>query len=731
MRRAVLGCTLAAAVAAPPSHAQQTVVAVQAEVVQLDAVVTDAEGRPVRGLRLEDFQLLEDGKPQRLTHFAAAGGEVAPAPSPGDLPPPERAEPELEPATGAPRRIVIVVDDLHIGLRGLEDTRHALRRLLDEGTAPHDEVALVTTSGGVVHQLTRDRAVVKAAVSRLSLREMSVAPARGSQMTAEQAALILRGDRSAIDLATGAIVNEAGSLYAGASPQAALSAPPGEAGTAAGVVGVTAEARDSAAGKETHRQAEAVLAEALRFSAATTSVVEDVVRSLAPHPGRKVCILVSDGFLDGSGTRDERTVDLRRVIDAATRSGTVVYTLDAGGLASGADAGAAGIAAAPGLEDRVKRKSQQLLTETLVSLADATGGFLVRGTNDLAGGLRRMIDDNAAYYVLAYEPDAARRDGRFRKIELRVPGHRDYRVRTRAGYFAPDDRKRDAKGPAKAPAAAGAVTTLDDRAARELLAQARNARPTTLPVRLSADYVALDATGPQVIVNAHVDLARAVWTDGPGRRRTDVEIVGGLYDAQGTPVGPVFGRQAAVEVAIRDHPRALAQGLTYRHVLPLPPGRYEVRLLARQPRGGLAGLASQAVEVPDLAAHALTLSGVFLAASGTQEVAAADAIRAQAVRRFRRASSIDFQVYAYNVTDADAQAAEAVLQAQVWSPAGQTLAASKPVPLRLERKDGTVLPETNTIGLAGLEPGAYELRVVVVDRKANATATRKLDFAIE
>jgi VWFA-related protein len=724
MTRATLALSLAAAVAAPPARAQQTVVGVEAEVVQLDAVVTDADGGPVRGLRLEDFQLLEDGKPQRLTHFTAAGGEVA-FPDPAATAPAAAAAP-----AGAPRRIVIVVDDLHIGLRALEETRAALRRLLDEGTEPADEVALVTTSGGVVHQLTRDRAVVKAAVTRLSLRETSVAPARGSHMTAEQAALILRGDRSALDLATGAIVNEAGSLYAGASPQAALAAPPGEAG-AAGATGVTSEARDSAAGKETRRQAEAVLAEALRFSAATTSVVEDVVRSLAPHPGRKVCILVSDGFLDGSGTRDERTVDLRRVIDAATRSGTVVYTLDAGGFSSGADAGAAAIAAAPGLEDRVSRKSRQLLTETLVALADATGGFLVRGNDDLAAGLRRMVDDNAAYYLLAYEPQSTRRDGRFRRIELRVPAHRGWRVRTRAGYFAPDDRRREARTPTKAPPSAGAVTTIDDRAARELLADAATARPSALPVRASADYVALDATGPQVVVNAHVDLARASWTDGPGRRRADLEIVGGLYDAAGGAVGPVFGRQAAIEVALRDQPRVLAEGLTYRHVQPLAPGRYEVRLLARQAQGGRAGFASQAVEVPDLAGRALTLSGVFLAASGTDEVAAADAIRAQAVRRFARGSSIDFQVYAYNVTDADAQAAEAVLQAQLWSPGGQTLAASKPVPLRLERKDGTVLPETNTIGLAGLEPGAYELRVVVVDRKANATATRRLDFAIE
>lgn len=722
MRRAAAVLLACASIAAPPRvHAQQPVEGATAEVVQLDAVVTDPSGRPVRGLRLQDFQLLEDGKPQRLTHFEAAGGGAVPATDAGTTD-------ETSAVSGTPRRIVVVVDDLHIPLRGIDDARTALRRLLDDGTSPDDEVALVTTSGGVVHQLTRDRAVVKAAVSRLTARDASVLPARGSHMTPEQAALILRGDRSALELATGTIVNEPGSLYAGASPQAALSAPPGEAGAAAGS-GVTPEARDSAAAKEIHRQADAVLAEALRYSSATASVLEDVVRGLAPHPGRKVCILVSDGFLDGSGTRDERTVDLRRVIDAATRSGTVVYTLDAGGLASGADAGAAGIAVAPGLEDRVRRKTEQLLTETLVSLADATGGFLVRGTNDLAAGLRRMVDDNGAYYVLAYEPQSTKRDGRFRKIELRVPGHRDWRIRTRAGYFAPDDRKREARKDVPAPAA-GAVTTLDERAARELLADANTRRPSALPLRASADYVSLDTTGPQVVVNAHVDLARAAWSDGPGRKRAPLEIVGGAYDAQGRPQGAVFGRESAVEVALKDHARAQAQGLAYRHVLALPPGRHEVRLLARQP-GGPVGYASVVVEVPDLGSKALTLSGVFLAASGTAETAPAEAVRAQAVRHFARDSAIDFQVYAYNVTDADAGTPDAVLQAQVWTPAGKTLAASKPVPLRLERKDGTVLPETNTIGLTGIDPGAYELRVVVVDRKANQTATRRLDFAID
>jgi hypothetical protein len=247
-------------------------------------------------------------------------------------------------------------------------------------------------------------------------------------------------------------------------------------------------------------------------------------------------------------------------------------------------------------------------------------------------------------------------------------------------------------------------------------------------VRLSADYVALDATGPQVIVNAHVDLAHAVWTDATWRRGPNVEIVGGLYDADGRrrarlrPAEPRSSRD-------RDHPRAIAQGLTYRHVLPLPPGRYEVRLLARQAGGGHAGSRARRSRCRP-GGHAPTLSGVFLAARH-EEVAAAG--------RHPRPGGPALPPRVLESTSRSTRTTSPTPTPQARRRCcrrrsgrrRQDARASKPVPLRLERKDGTVLPRPNTIGLAGLEPGAYELRVVVVDRKANATATRRLDFAIE
>jgi hypothetical protein len=70
-----------------------------------------------------------------------------------------------------------------------------------------------------------------------------------------------------------------------------------------------------------------------------------------------------------------------------------------------------------------------------------------------------------------------------------------------------------------------------------------------------------------------------------------------------------------------------------------------------------------------------------------------------------------------------------VLQARIWG--GGKVIAAKPTPVAFEKKDGAPLPETNSLPLEGRSTGPYELRVVVVDRKAGLQATRKVDFTIE
>jgi hypothetical protein len=94
----------------PPPQVH-TLPPVKAELVQIDVVVTDRKGEPVRGLRPEDFEVLEDGKRQRVTHFKDGRGRPVPLLADAPAPPAAEAEP-AGPEDGQGRYIVLAVDDM-------------------------------------------------------------------------------------------------------------------------------------------------------------------------------------------------------------------------------------------------------------------------------------------------------------------------------------------------------------------------------------------------------------------------------------------------------------------------------------------------------------------------------------------------------------------------------------------------------------------------------------------
>ena len=575
---------------------QDTAVGLRAEIVRLDVVVTGGDGKPVRDLQRDDFQILEDGKPQTLTQFAVVSRPVPPTPGTPAAPDKAPAAPgPAEPLGGPGRYVVIFVDDIHIAPGHLDFAKEALRRFAAEFLGPDDRAAVITSSGPEGTQaLTGDQAVLEAAIGRLAVRQSNTAPALGSQMTPAQAELVLRGDPNALQLATRLIADEPGSVVSGQTPQAAV-----EGGGGYNPASVL-DPRDRGAAQEVRRQARAILAQELRFSEITLARIEDVLRSLAPLPGRKVCLLVSDGFLVGAGTSEEQTRHLRAVLDAATRSGAVVYALDTHGLTSaGGDSSTAGAPAPPGLRERVERLSAQEVRETLTDIANDTGGFLVRGPSELDSGLRRMREDGDVYYLAAYEPTNSKRDGKFRKIDVRLPRRAGLVVRTRRGYLAPDDRKRPERLAATRPTVGPvAAPALDEAEVRTALASP--IPPNGTPVRLVVDYLDLPPAGSQIIVGAHVSLAGLAWREAEGRRRADLDLVGGVYDANGGPAGPPFGKRFALDLTPAEQKRALKTGLLYQNRLLLGPGRFDVRLIAREPGRAPLGGALQSVEIPDV-----------------------------------------------------------------------------------------------------------------------------------
>jgi VWFA-related protein len=710
----------------------------RAEIVRLDAVVTDAQGRPVRDLKETDFEVLEDGEPQHVTNFLFVGPAEGPAAAglARERPAGEGAPPP--PGAGPGRFVVIVVDDLHIAANNLEYVKPALRRFVAETVQPGDRVALIPVgSPGGVRQLSSDRTWLEGAIEGLKSRDAFVAPARGSQMTPAQAEMVLRGDPNALRLAARSIIAEPGSVYDGGPRAAVEGQGAGSAGGAAGVAAVTEAAKERAAEGEARRQAEGILSEAMRFSGATLHTIADVILSVAELPGRKICLVVSDGFLLGTGTRSDQTRAFRSVVDAATRSGTVVYALDSLGLAlTGGDASVAGAAVPPGLQQRVDRASAHLFQETLSSLASDTGGFLVHGTNEPTPGLVRMLADNEAYYLMAYEPTNTKHDGHFRRIEVRVPGRSGLTVRTRAGYFAPDDRKQAARPGAPAPL----PVALSATEARAALGETLPAKG--IPVSLTVDYLDLPPAGPQAIVRARLEVAELPWREAEGRRRADVDVVGGVFDASGALTGPPFTRHVSLDLTPEEQERARQKGLELppQRML-ITPGPRDVRLVVLDAKRAPLGAASEKVDIPDLADGKLALSSVFLSSSteasttGGEGVAAGAGAEetlhdAQARRRFKRGESLYFQVYVYNVAPDESGPSDVVLQAQIRSN-GKLIAASKPQPVTLHQKDGVPLPQSNGMSLEGFDPGYYDLRVVVVDRRANATAFRDVDFTVE
>lgn len=714
---AALATSLPAGVAAV---GQQPATAVVADIVRLDVVVSDASGKPVAGLTVGDFQVFEDGAPQTITDFVEV--RRGQADSSGSEPATTRpGAPSPAPASEAFRHVVIVVDDLHMALETVEPAKAALLRFVDEQVAPDDRLAVVLTSSPASQQLTSERAALRQAIRRIRSHDAGRAAGLGSRMTPAQAELILRGDQSALRLAARLLMDEPASTLSAGSPRATVEARDG-------ATPASLDAGEKAAAREAEREARATLAVGLRPTQLSLTTLHAVLRGLAALPGRKLCLLVSDGFLVGKNTSLEQTRLLNMVVNAATRAGAAVYALDTRGLAPGsADASVVGPIPDPGLRERVARLAREESRATLLRLAEDTGGLLL---TDEGAALARMLADDLSYYLVGYTPSKPERDGRYRKLEVRLPRRPELKARTRRGYLA--DGEPDASASPALQLVAGSPSP------REAAIRAALSSPLPadgVPVLATASYLALPPDGPQAIVQARVEATALVWEKGDdGRHRTRLDLLGGFYDEGGDAVGLPFGTSFELDLAEAEYRGALEQGLRYAQRVPLDPGRYTLRIVAHETTRGALGGATQLVEIPDLGEAGLTLSSLFVSAAdapGARLDADATSLHdAQLLRRFKSSDSLYFQVYVYNARADEGGATDVVLQAQIRSQ-GQPIAASKPVPAAFARKDGLPLPEGNGISLDQLSPGGYELRIVAVDRKAGVTAQRSLDFTVE
>src|SRR5215468_6033030 len=184
----------------------ETLLRIETELVQIDVVVTDKQGKLVRDLKRVDFELFDDGKKQEITHFAI-GTATQPA---RWLAVEKKKQDEKSPADSAPveiqagRYIVIAVDDFHLEPENLMIAKRTLHRFIDSQMVADDQMAIATTSGniGMFQQFTNERDVLERAVNRLNVQQRVVTTSSDVPRISDyQAELIDIGNQDALELA--------------------------------------------------------------------------------------------------------------------------------------------------------------------------------------------------------------------------------------------------------------------------------------------------------------------------------------------------------------------------------------------------------------------------------------------------------------------------------------------------------------------------------------------------
>jgi VWFA-related protein len=531
---------------------------VEVNYVEVDAVVTDQQGRFVGTLQPGDFQVLEDGKPQSIVNFGVVNVPVEYAEAPLFVKQP--IEPDVQsnakPFDG--RIYVIVLDDLHTDLRYTPRVKIAARRFVQQMGA-NDVAAVVTTGGSAdaAQEFTGNKRLLSQAIDKFMGRAL-----RSATLNRLDDYNRMRG-----------------------MPTGANSAP-----------------RDI----DEHQRA--------YYARNTLSSIRQLSDFMAGVRGRrKALVLFSEGIdydiLDvfnhqyASDIRDASS----DAIAAATRANVSIYSVDPRGLtdAAGDTMELTGIdpSADPALrlDMRGMQDELRLQQDSLRVLADETGGFAAVNSNDFSNAFNRIRDENSHYYLLGYYPSNERRDGRFRRIEVRLtkPG---LQVRARKGYVAP-------RG--KPPAPAAAPTGKDKPT--PLLREAMDSPLPLSGLRLAVSAAPFKGAAPNasVAVLLHADGSSLKFTEREGRFDGSLELSIVAVDHEGKIRNAL---RQKVDMPLRPQSRATVArtGVRVLSRIEIPAGRYQLRVAALDGGSQLAGSVYYDLEVPDFTSGPLTMSGIVL-----------------------------------------------------------------------------------------------------------------------
>lgn len=529
--------------------------------VEVDAVVTDDQGRVLRDLRIDEFQVLEDGTPQTIDRVGFVEIPIERERRPASQAPGPPADVRTNQQGFDGRLYVLLLDDVHTALSRTDRVKAAARRFVEQNLAPGDVAAVVHLAGppGAGQGFTSDGQMLLASVERFS----------GKALRSETLNLIDKYNEQ--------MQLTAGAMRGGSLPSAEQIRDPDEPARA--------------------DRARVVFDQIARVAEQVATV----------RGRRKALIWFGEGLaydmFDATGRRQASLVleSARRAVAAAGRANLAVYGVDVRGL-QGVGQEAMQISSPPdpstGFDAGRLARELARSQDNLRQVSSDAGGFAIVNTEEFATAFERVVEENSAYYLIGYYPKNDKADGAYRSLEVRVsrPGAR---VRARRGYTL----SRGAAGPTLPglPAVPAALReVLAGPLPRPGLAMAVHAAPFRgaggkTSVLVTSEYAASAFAGRDRAASGADELQASVIAIDP-----DGRVQASDHASVDLRVKPETERAMAV-LGFRVHAR-----------LELAPGRYQLRVGGLLTATGLTGSVYRDIEVPDYSDGALRMSGLAL-----------------------------------------------------------------------------------------------------------------------
>lgn len=521
------------------------------ELVLVNVSVRDKSGNLVKDLKPEDFTVLEDNKPQKVATFDIENTQNAPQVPMNQAnllsTPPVSATRSTTSAsvTGQPdesikdRRLIILFFDLSaMQPDEIERSTDAAQDYLKKQMQPADLVSVVSLSNSLTvnQDFTSDR---------------------------DKLMQVLQ------------------SFNAGAN-----------AGFELGSTGTTEGTPDTAGSFTVDDTEYNIFNTDMRLHA-----LRAVAEQVANVPQKKSLIYFSSGM---QRTGIENQSELRAAINAAVIANLSIYTLDIRGLQALVPGGEAQNASMRGTSPYSGQAQLNALNsnfqtqETLVTLAADTGGKAFLDSNDFGKVFKSVQDDTSMYYLLGYHSTNTARDGKYRRITVRVnrPG---VKIDFRRGYYAQADFRHSNK---------------DDRE-RQLQEELTTDLPSTdLPVYLATGYFRMSDDRFYVPISLIVPGSEIPFSRNRDQDKATLDILGLVTDDRKFPAGQI---RDTIKLAVNAANEVQRKNVQYDTGMTLPSGKYHLKVVVRENEDGRMGSFETDFVVPDLKTSPVKMSSILMA----------------------------------------------------------------------------------------------------------------------